>query len=149
MPSCSVVPQLLKEDDGCDLILTDMQMPVVDGAEFARMAKTFYRKREKESPYIFFCSADYSCSLDEIADDVGVQGTYLRFLCPLESITESAGVVTDPCICQSICRCTPEAHYHHRPFFVSGQHVDSSHTRSLRCIAASSFFFRSAGDSHV
>jgi CheY-like chemotaxis protein len=70
-----VVPQLLKEDDGCDLILTDMQMPLVDGAEFTRMAKTFYRKSEKVSPRIFFCSADYSRSLAEIADDAGAQGT--------------------------------------------------------------------------
>jgi CheY-like chemotaxis protein len=75
-PYCLGVPQLLKEDDGCDLILTDMQMPLVDGAEFTRMAKTFYRKREKASPHIFFCSADYSRSLADIADDVGAQGTY-------------------------------------------------------------------------
>jgi CheY-like chemotaxis protein len=72
---CFVVAQLLKEDDGCDLILTDMQMPVVNGAEFTRMAKTFYRECEKVSPRIFFCSADYSRSLAEIADDAGAQGT--------------------------------------------------------------------------
>jgi hypothetical protein len=52
-----------------------MQMPLVDGAEFTRMATTFYRKSDKVSPQIFFCSADYSRSLVEIADDAGAQGT--------------------------------------------------------------------------
>jgi hypothetical protein len=52
-----------------------MQMPLVDGAEFTNMAKAFYRKSEKVSPRIFFCSADYSDSLADTAAEVGAQGT--------------------------------------------------------------------------
>jgi hypothetical protein len=52
---------------------------------------------------------------------------------------ESIAGVTEAHICQCECRCAPEAHYHHRTFFVSGRHDDFS--LSSRCIAKFWFFF--------
>lgn len=68
---------MLEEDDKCDLILTDLQMPIMDGFEFTTKAHQMYQERQKPVPYTFLCTANYAESLSKQCAEVGLHGRSL------------------------------------------------------------------------
>jgi signal transduction histidine kinase/CheY-like chemotaxis protein len=76
LPCC----QMLREDDACDLILTDMQMPGMNGLEFTAMARELYADKRKQAPFIVLCSADYSSSLETQCNELGLEGKHIRMV---------------------------------------------------------------------
>jgi CheY-like chemotaxis protein len=65
---------MLEEDHELDLILTDMQMPGIDGFEFIARARELYGSHQKRLPYSVLCTADYSESLAKRCSDEGIEG---------------------------------------------------------------------------
>ena len=59
--------QLLKEDDACDAMFTDDQMPGMSGTELIEKLSDFYSDRAAQQPQSVVCSADNSADLTERA----------------------------------------------------------------------------------
>lgn len=65
--------EMLQHDGNCDLILTDYQMPGMNGMELAAEVRKIYSKHVLKSPFLVLCTADYSPAVQTSCQQAGIQ----------------------------------------------------------------------------
>lgn len=74
--------EILSEDDSFDLIISDMKMPGMNGLEFIRQAKEFYKK----CPYLILSGYHKIPEIEEALESGMIRG-YLQKPFEVEQIT--------------------------------------------------------------